>query len=133
VKYVGACHLAFLGLRALLQKEHSPEGSKSTGIGLARAFWRAVLTNVSNPKVALFFLALLPQFVRPERGNLFLQFVTLGLIVAAMGLSFSSVLAVTAGSVSAWLRNPWFARWQGRLTGSVLLGLGVRLALSRRN
>jgi threonine/homoserine/homoserine lactone efflux protein len=49
------------------------------------------------------------------------------------GLSFSSVLAMTAASVSAWLRNPRFARWQGRLTGSVLLGLGVRLALARRD
>jgi threonine/homoserine/homoserine lactone efflux protein len=92
-----------------------------------------VLTNVLNPKVALFFLALLPQFVRPERGHLVVQFVVLGLIVSGMGFLFGSLLALAAGAVNGWLRRDAVARWQQRLTGSVLLGLGVRLALSRRD
>jgi threonine/homoserine/homoserine lactone efflux protein len=132
VKYVGAAYLAWLGLRALLGGDEAPPESSPKVLGPWSAYWRAVLTNVLNPKAALFFLALLPQFVRPERGHVVLQFLALGLIVVVMGLSFGSALAVLAATVSARLREPGFARWQRRLTGTVLLGLGVRLALARR-
>jgi threonine/homoserine/homoserine lactone efflux protein len=129
---MGAAYLACLGLRALLRGEPSREEAAPPGIGLSRAYWQAVLTNVLNPKVALFFLALLPQFVRPERGHSFLQFLALGLIVVAIGLSFSVVLALAAGPLRSRLTDPAFARWGDRLTGTVFLALGVRLALTER-
>jgi threonine/homoserine/homoserine lactone efflux protein len=78
-------------------------------------------------------LALLPQFVNPERGNVVLQFLTLGLIVSVVGFCFGTALAVAAGAASAWLAQSPIARWQERLTGSVLLGLGVRLAFTTRD
>ncbi len=134
VKYVGAAYLMLLGLRALLGGGHSLLASPgATRLRLSQAYARAVVTNVLNPKVALFFLALLPQFVNPERGHLVLQFLVLGLIVSAVGLCFGSALAMAAGAVSVWLGQGTVARWQERLTGSVLLGLGVRLAFATRN
>ena len=134
VKYVGASYLVVLGLRTLWGGgQPLPASASPELLRLSQAYWRAVLTNILNPKVALFFLALLPQFVRPERGRVVPQFLALGLIVSAVGLFFGAILALAAGTFSAWLRRGEVARWLQRLTGSVLLGLGVRLALTRRD
>jgi threonine/homoserine/homoserine lactone efflux protein len=133
VKYVGASYLAFLGLRGLVSGSRSHPGSAPAArLRPSQAFWRAMLGCVLNPKAALFFIALLPQFVRAERGHVVLQFLVLGLIVAALGLACGTLLALAAGTVSSWLRRDAVARWQQRLTGGVLLGLGVRLAFARR-
>ncbi len=133
VKYVGAAYLMFLGLRTLLRGGASPTSAGPARVRLSQAYVRAVVTNVLNPKVALFFLALLPQFVDPDRGHLVLQFLLLGLIVSAVGLCFGSALAVAAGAISGWLSQGAVARWQERITGTVLLGLGVRLAFATRH
>ena len=132
VKYLGAAYLVYVGLSELRRgRAAAAPGTEPEGLRLREAFRRAVLGNVVNPKVAVFFLAFLPQFVRPERGHVVLQFVGLGLIVSAVGLSFGALLATAAGAVSGWLRQARVARWQHRLTGSVLVGLGLRLALVR--
>ena len=134
VKYTGAAYLVFLGLRALLDRGQArPAAASAPVLRPARAYWRAVVTNVLNPKVALFFLALLPQFVHVERGHVALQFAVLGAIVGAMGLVFGSLLALAASTVSEFLRGAAVARWQERITGGVLLALGVRLALESRD
>jgi len=134
VKYVGAAYLILLGLKALRGGSGARLGSNSGNrLELSQAYWRALFTNVLNPKVAVFFLALLPQFVHPERGRLAVQFLVLGLIVSAVGLCFGSLLALAAGAVSAWLRRDAVARLLERLTGSVLLALGVHLAWAHRN
>jgi len=134
LKYVGAAYLMYLGLRALLVRGQAPPASAPAPLlRPSRAYWRAVVTNVLNPKVALFFLALLPQFVHAERGHVALQFAVLGAIVSAMGLVIGSVLALAAATVSEWLRTESVARWQERITGVALLALGVRLALESRD
>jgi threonine/homoserine/homoserine lactone efflux protein len=132
LKYAGAGYLLLVGLGEL-RRGQAPlaEAGSEPHLRLSQAYRRAVLGNVVNPKVALFFLAFLPQFVRPERGHVVLQFVALGLIVSAVGFCFGSLLALAAARVSGWLRHDGVARWQHRLTGSVLFGLGVRLALVR--
>jgi threonine/homoserine/homoserine lactone efflux protein len=84
---------------------------------------------VLNPKVAIFFLAFLPQFVRPERGAVLLQFLILGLILATLGVMGDSLVAVLAARAgSAGLAG----RWRERVTGGVLVALGVRLAFLSR-
>jgi len=86
-----------------------------------------------NPKVALFFLAFLPQFVRPERGHLFLQFITLGLIVSAIGIVNGLMLTMLASSLAGWLRgHVGFRRWQPRIVGMILIGLAVLLTFNKR-
>jgi threonine/homoserine/homoserine lactone efflux protein len=130
VKFAGAAYLMIIGVRAFTQAAQQIAGA--TQLTKLVAFRRALLTNLLNPKSALFFLAFLPQFVRPERGHVFLQFVALGAIVSGVGIVIGAALALTAGSVAQWLqRHTAFQRWQNRFVGAVLIALGVRLAFIR--
>ena len=95
-------------------------------------FFQGVATNVLNPKVAPFFLAFLPQFADPNKGSATLQLLTLGLTFALRTLMIS-VIAYFSGSVGDWLGTyPRFADGLRWLTGGVLVGLGLRLALPER-
>ena len=133
VKYVGAAYLVYLGLQALRSGTRGLAASPSpVPITTSRAYGRAVLTNVLNPKVAMFFLAFLPPFIHPERGRIALQVFVLGLVVSMVGLVFGVILATMAGSLAAWLSRSAIARWLQRVTGCLLLGLGVRLAFVHR-
>lgn len=131
-KFAGVAYLIVIGVQTLLQPPTDlSAGSASELTGLV-AFRRALLTNVLNPKVALFFLAFLPQFVRPERGHLALQILLLGLLMSVVSIPFGSLLAIAATSMSRWLRaHSSFGRWQQRITGGVLIALGIRLAVTR--
>ena len=91
------------------------------------------MTEVLNPKTALFFLAFLPQFVRPENGSVMLQLMTLGIIFVLLGLFSTVVFAVSAGRLGNFLRrNPSVVKWQGKVVGGIYCALGVRLALQQR-
>jgi threonine/homoserine/homoserine lactone efflux protein len=132
VKYFGAAYLVYLGVKALLTKGHHTTLTIPSGGSWHQAFIKAVITGILNPKVALFFLAFLPQFVDP-RGSVFLQFFMLGIILAVLDILYESVLALVAGTFSGWFtRSPRFAVWRQRLTGALLVGLGIRLALTER-
>jgi threonine/homoserine/homoserine lactone efflux protein len=81
----------------------------------------------------MFFLAFLPQFVKPENGSVFLQLSALGVIMVALGLTSTILFALCAGSVGGFLkRNPTVVKWQGRVVGSIYCALGLRLALQER-
>jgi threonine/homoserine/homoserine lactone efflux protein len=89
--------------------------------------------NLTNPKVVLFFLAFLPQFVRPERGMVWLQFLVLGVLLSLIGMSHSTVLSFTIGRLGRKLRgSARMARWGQRAMGTFFIGLGVRLAVQQR-
>ena len=84
-----------------------------------------------NPKVAVFFLAFLPQFVHPERGMVWLQFLVLGVLLSMIGLCNSLVLSFAVGRLGKRLMQG-AGRWRQRITGTVFIALGVRLALQQR-
>ena len=136
VKYVGAAYLVYLGIKALSQR-HGTDGDdkniqKRTTI--AGSISQAALTGILNPKVAIFFLAFLPQFVHPERGFVLLQFLALGLILAFIGFVIDCALTfIFHRAGRSFLQNPRFTKWRERVSGTVLIGLGVRLALTERN
>jgi threonine/homoserine/homoserine lactone efflux protein len=133
VKFAGAGYLIFLGIRALIEKGDALHLPSARRIDAPRAFRQAVLAEVLNPKTALFFLAFLPQFVRPHQGAAVLQFAQLGLIFVVMSAVYASSIALVAGHVSGWLRrHSGLGRWQGRVVGSIYIALGIRLALQRR-
>jgi threonine/homoserine/homoserine lactone efflux protein len=134
VKYAGAVYLGVLGALMLWRARSSAD----TGAGAPhrvspngpRLVLHAAMTGVLNPKVAVFFLAFLPQFVRPERGAVLGQFLVLGLVLSTLGFIFDSSLALIAARARRRLTdNPLFAAWRERVTGAVLLGLGLKLAL----
>jgi threonine/homoserine/homoserine lactone efflux protein len=131
VKFSGVAYLIVIGIKTIVSDV--PRISEAAGLRAPIAFRRALVTNLLNPKSTIFFLAFLPQFVRPERGHLFLQFVSLGLIVSLVGLCIGSALALTAAAVANWLReHSSFGRWQQRVMGTALVAIAVRLALTER-
>lgn len=133
VKYLGAAYLIYLGIRELRTRNQSHTQAVPSSAKPTQAFTKAVFTGVLNPKVALFFLAFLPQFVDPQRGPVFVQFLVLGLILASLDTVYESVLAVLVGSLSDHLlHNTRFTLWRQRMTGGILIGLAARLALVQR-
>lgn len=133
VKYVGAAYLGYLGIKALLTKEHATNSTEPSAAKEQQVFPKAVVTGLLNPKVALFFLAFLPQFVDARRGPVFLQFVVLGITLAVLDIVYECVIVTVAGLLMRWFtENPNVVIWRQRIMGSVLIGLGVRLALAHR-
>lgn len=132
VKFLGAGYLIYLGIQALTTKTHADDPLRVTAVHPWQAFRKAVITGILNPKVAIFFLAFLPQFVNPSRGSAFWQFLILGVILALLDICYESALALVAGALSQGLaRSPRLLLWRQRFTGIVLVGLGVRLALTQ--
>jgi threonine/homoserine/homoserine lactone efflux protein len=127
VRYSGAAYLVYLGVRTLLARGSRIHVAAAPPAKLSRIFMQGVITNVLNPKVAFFFLAFLPQFIDPQ-GSTFWQTVRLGLIFDFSGTVVNVAVALAASSVGDALRNRRGSasvfRW---LTGSVFIGLGLRL------
>jgi threonine/homoserine/homoserine lactone efflux protein len=133
VKYVGAAYLIYLGVRALLDREGFAPTRGEAPMGLGEVFTQAVASNVLNPKIAVFFLAYLPQFADPATGGTAIQLLAFGLTFALLTLAIFSALAVFSGTVGSWLRSrPKLAGGLGWLTGAVLISLGLRLAFQDR-
>jgi threonine/homoserine/homoserine lactone efflux protein len=135
LKYLGAAYLIWIGLRMLLSRQdttHTPTVTR--GHGFAAAFRQGMLTNMLNPKVALFYLAFLPQFVSLRAAHPQLGLLVLGVSFIGTGLCWSLVLALLGGHIHRLLqRKPQIGRWMDRLCGTVLLGFGLKLALQQRN
>ncbi len=133
VKLAGAGYLVYLGVRAVLTRPTAITETEPLAERSDHAFLKAVVTGVLNPKVALFFLAFLPQFVDQAHGSAFLQFVLLGSIIAAIDMVYESILAFIAGGISSRVMNNARVRvWRERITGLALVGLGIRLAFAKR-
>ena len=132
VRYAGAAYLVYLGTKMIVQRnnlaQQQPKPARLTSI-----FRQGVITNVLNPKVALFFLAFLPQFVDAHRGSVVWQILLLGLIFNVGGTAVNLGVAYAGGTLGELLRrNARFARMQQWFTGLVFIGLGARLAWQRR-
>ena len=100
---------------------------------LKNVFWQGVLTNVLNPKVALFFLAFLPQFIHLNADNTALQILFLGTWFNMGGTLVNIIISFLFGKIGTWLSNsPGFIQWQERITGTILIALGIKVALSSK-
>ncbi|WP_397452871.1 LysE family translocator [Pseudomonas sp. NA-150] len=133
VKIAGAGYLVYLGIRALLEKPGDPSLPNVASVTPAKAFLQAIPAEVLNPKTALFFLAFLPQFVHPERGSSFLQFMTLGLIFVAMSASYTTLLVVAIRPLGRLVKRlSWLSRWQGKIIGTLFISLGLKVVTQHR-
>jgi threonine/homoserine/homoserine lactone efflux protein len=134
IKYAGAAYLVYLGTKSVFSKKHSIAIDKNVNkFSYKRMFWQGCITNVLNPKVALFFLAFLPQFINIHKGNPSLQILFLGTWFDVVGTIVNVLVALLFGKIGAWLSNSEkFIQWQERITGMILIGLGIKVALSSK-
>lgn len=133
IKYAGAAYLIYLGIRTLLSRRHEVSTVKLPPATLWRVFAQGAITNVLNPKVALFFLSFLPQFVDPHQGSVAMQIILLGMIFNTTGTTINALVGLLFGSVGRWLEaRPRFWAFQRWFTGSALVSLGAALALPDR-
>jgi threonine/homoserine/homoserine lactone efflux protein len=133
VKIVGAAYLVYLGIRALREKQASAHLPAVAPVSASKAFFQAIPAEVLNPKTALFFLAFLPQFVRPEHGSTFLQFTTLGLIFVGMSALYTTLIVLTIRPLGKLVKRlTWLSRWQNKIIGVLFISLGLRVATQTR-
>jgi threonine/homoserine/homoserine lactone efflux protein len=133
VKFVGAGYLIYLGVKSFKSKSDFSFNKNKTKDGIKTIFLQGLLSNVLNPKVALFFLAFLPQFVNPKFGSSSIQMVCLGLTFALFGIFFLVLLGYFSGGIGSWLsRKRNLAKKIRWFTGSILILLGLRLAFMER-
>jgi threonine/homoserine/homoserine lactone efflux protein len=131
VKYAGAAYLIYLGVRKLRSGDVAEPAAPAPAKSGIRLFREGVLVNVLNPKLALFFLAFLPQFVDPSRGAIPLQIAVFGVVFTLLGLCTDGAYALLAGSVGPWLRRSTrFLRGERYVVGGIFIGLGVAAALT---
>lgn len=131
LRYAGAAYLLLLAWRSLRDSSRTEIEGLLDGVASARVLGQAILTNLLNPKIVLFYLAFLPQFVHPASGHPAVQLLVLGLIFTALGLVVDSAVALAAGRIGAFLRRSHGAQaWLNRMSGIVFAGLAARIALS---
>ena len=129
VKFLGAGYLIYLGIRMLLAREEVSLGERLASTNLGKIFGQAVVTNILNPKVALFFIAFLPQFVNPATGSTILQFLVYGSLITLFGTAINLLIALASGFVDTFLKQRRsFVKVQRWATGGIFIALGLRLA-----
>ena len=133
LKLIGAAYLVYLGVQLLRAKQHELAIAGGATRSLWRLFTDGAFSNVTNPKIAVFYFAFLPQFVVPGAAHPTLAVFVLGLVFAGLTFLIKGPVGLGAGLLSGWLRDhPKALTWIYRSSGAVLLGLGIKLAFERR-
>jgi threonine/homoserine/homoserine lactone efflux protein len=134
LKWVGAAYLLYMAWQAVRPGARSPFEARQLPVDSPRRlFFVGFLTNLLNPKIAVFYLAIFPQFVSPEHGSVFLQSMVLGFTQIGVSFSINLSIALFAGSLAAWfVHHPRWMAAQRYVMGFVLGALAVRLALEQR-
>jgi threonine/homoserine/homoserine lactone efflux protein len=136
LKYLGALYLVYLGVRGVLSGGALGATTAIVSgphVSLWAVYRQGIVTDLLNPKVALFFIAFLPQFVDPSRGSPAGQILFFGLLFNVTGVPVNLLVAYAGGSLARVLaRRPVWARIQTWCSSAVLVGLGLRLAVSER-
>jgi len=129
----GGLYLVWLGLNALRSQGGSRAGDGNAAPqSLGSLFTRGLVANAINPKVVLFFLSLLPQFVIPANGNVPGQMLALGVTFTVQAAVLFGLLGYFAGAIGTWLnRKPGAGKWLDRIAGTVFIGLGLKLIVAR--
>lgn len=134
LKIAGGLYLIYLGVGAIRSRGmiNTAGGATLADQKLMTLFTRGLIANSINPKVVLFFLSFLPQFVIQANGNIAWQTAELGLVFTAQGVVLFGLLGYFSGAVGAWLnRRPRAGLWMDRIAGTIFIGLGLRLVLAR--
>ena len=132
VRYAGAAYLVWLGVVSIRSRPADltdPTGGRA--LSLARLYSQGIVINVLNPKVGIFFLAFLPQFLDPSQGNVSLQILILGGVFSVIATASDLLYAMASGAIGGWLRDrSSVARLRGKFSGAIYIGLGAIAALT---
>ncbi|MBF0277599.1 MAG: LysE family translocator [SAR324 cluster bacterium] len=132
VKIIGAAYLIFLGIKLLKSRFEQFTLDRPTAASLRTLFFQGALSNLSNPKIAIFYFAFLPQFVPTQSTNPTPLLLTLGVSFAILTFLVKAPIGYGAGSLSHWLRTrPLIQLWINRISGTVLVALGIRLVFEK--
>lgn len=135
VKFAGAAYLIYIGVRALLSRTNGlpDNGAATLADGRWSAFRQGIVSNLLNPKVALFFLALMPQFIDAASTHKVAAFLALGLSFVTLGVIWCVILAIAAAELRGlFLRKPSMGKVLNRVAGAMFIALGIRLATTRQ-
>ena len=134
VKYAGAAYLLYIAYQAFKYRNEKLDLSmQNSNIELKKLYIKGFFMNVLNPKVSIFFLAFLPQFVSSQNGNVPLQMIILGLIFMALTIIVFSIIGIAGNILSSRLtKNPNIVKYMNILTSFVLASLAIKLAVSSR-
>lgn len=133
VKYIGAVYLIYLGIQTIRDKKGINITMQEHDGGVWKAFWQGAITDIFNPKVALFFLTFLPQFINAKMGNTFFQFIFLGIVFGLLTFIVDVCYSIIASSIRNVLaKNKTAMLWQKIVSGFTLIGLGTLLAFEKR-
>ncbi|GHG84561.1 LysE family translocator [Pseudodonghicola xiamenensis] len=131
IRWVGVGYLLYLAWGAF-RGGHAARSDRPA-FSPMRAFRAGLLVNLTNPKVILFVLAFVPQFVRPEAGSVLGQFLVFGVVLGLGGFVVNSAVGIFAGGAGRWLAGSAAAgRWLGRISGTIFAALALRLAILER-
>lgn len=135
IKYAGAVYLLYVGYKMLTEKKElsANETGKSNSIDFLKIYRDGIITNILNPKVALLFIAFLPQFIDPTHKNTVVPFLLLGITFITTGMIWCLILASFASAILQRLKgNRKFSSYLNKVCGLTLIGLGIKVALTDR-
>ena len=133
IKIVGALYLLYMGIQAILAKASQTDTPKASTVSAGSAYRQGVLVEVLNPKTALFFLALFPQFVNPEAGATVVQFLFLGIIFVLLSITYTTILTIGVRPIGELMkRATGIGRWGSKIVGVIYIGLGLKVVFQSR-
>ena len=133
LKYAGAVYLIYLAWRAFTASKSQFYGAETHSETALKQFIRGLLMNIANPKITIFFLAFLPQFVDPINGSIIAQFYQLGALMVVTTIVIFGTVALAAGTLGHWIKgSPRTQVWLNRVSGIVFLSLALKLALTEK-
>ena len=128
IKLAGAAYLVYMGIQVLLVKASSIQTPDVVETPLLKVYRHGLFVEALNPKTALFFLALFPQFVHPESGSIVTHFLLLGVIFVALTVGYTTILAVFTGTIGHFIkRGSGINKWGQKALGLLYIGLGLQV------
>ncbi|MEM7343121.1 MAG: LysE family translocator [Chloroflexota bacterium] len=133
VRWGGALYLAWIGLKFFFSRTTLVDVNEANAHPLPVIYRDGILTNLLNPKAALFTVTFLPQFVDPSRGPIWVQMLLLGLVLVAIMIAIEIPIALSGGKAGVWLaKRPSFNAWLNKIVGGTLISLAIYVFLNRK-
>jgi threonine/homoserine/homoserine lactone efflux protein len=133
IKYAGIMYLIYLGVKSVFTKGKFSPNIDCSNIATKKLFINGLLSDLLNPKIILFFVAFLPQFVNPNKGNESLQLISFGLFYIGLTAIVLITMGLYSGKIGSWMmRKKVIAKYMNKIAGSIMISLGIGLVFSKR-